>query len=87
MMKKLTVIEKIWNKGEKIYDDFASKFGIKYSTPRTNTLELFFVLKDKGEEELLLREMMTEFLTNLSDEEVVIENHRLYSVSKKLDLF
>ena len=84
MKKKLAPIEKMWNEGEKIYDNFASQFGFKFSTPRTNTLELISILNQKKEKELLLREMMNEYISNLSDEQIVVKNKKLYSVSQKL---
>jgi len=79
-----TIEEKIWDKGKKLYDNFASQFGLIYATPRTNTLEMFVYLREKKEKELLLREMMSEFLINLSDEKIVVKDHKVYSVSEKL---
>lgn len=82
-----TIKEKMWNRGRKIYDNFASGFGLIYVTPRTNALEMFSLLKDKKEEELLLREMMLEFLSNLSEEEIINKDGNLFLVSKKLTKF
>ena len=85
-MKTITKTEKMWNDGERIYDNFASQFGFKFSTPRTNTLELISILNSKKEKELLLRVMMNEYISNLSDEQIVVKGKKLYSVSQKLTL-
>jgi len=42
-------------------------------------------LHQKGETELLLREMMSEFMKNLSDEKVIVKNNKLYCVVDKLE--
>lgn len=87
-MKKLTKTEKIWNDGEVIYDKFCSNFGIeKVATPRTNTLELFYLLRQKGETELLIREMMSEFMSNLTEEKVVVKDKKLYFIEETLKEF
>lgn len=79
MTRKLKTIEKSWNKGEKIYDSFCGMFkGFKVTTPRTQTLELFDLLKKRNQNELLLREMMSEFLGNLDDSSVFAEKGKLY---------
>lgn len=79
-MRKLTKTEQLWNKGEKVYESFCGMFkGIKVSTPRTNTLETIALLHKKKENELLLRVMMQEFITNLDDKSVFSEKGKLYS--------
>ena len=77
-MKKTTT-EK-WDKGEKIYDEFCAGFGhiCQVSTPRTNTLELFALLKEKNENLILLMEMMKEFIANFDDSNVFVEKGKLY---------
>ena len=86
-MKKITKTEKMWNNGERIYDNFASQFGFKFSMPCTNTLELIAILSQKKEGELLLRVMMNEYISNLSDEQIVVKGKKLYSVSQELTIF
>lgn len=79
MTRKLEAIEKNWDEGEKIYDSFCGMFkGFKVTTPRTQTLELFALLKKRNQNELLLREMMSEFLGNLDDSSVFAEKGKLY---------
>lgn len=78
-MKKLTKTEKLWQKGEKIYDSFCGMFsGFAVATPRTSRLELFVLLKEKKMNELLLRALMEEFISNLDDMEVFAEKGKLY---------
>ncbi|OGY41924.1 MAG: hypothetical protein A2Y67_03840 [Candidatus Buchananbacteria bacterium RBG_13_39_9] len=73
MKRKLAKIEKSWDKGEKLYDSFCGMFkGFKVFTPRTNSLKLFALLHEKKENELLLRVMMEEFISNLDDSSVGI---------------
>ena len=79
MKTKLTKTEKLWEKGERIYDWFCAMFEISaVPTPHTKILELFAVLKEKNQNELLLREMMKEFMSNLNDTEVFVEKGKLY---------
>jgi hypothetical protein len=79
MKRKLKKIEQHWNKGENLYDSFCGMFkGFKVTTPRTSTLELFALLKDRNENELLLREMMKEFVSNIDDVSVFAEKGKLY---------
>ena len=82
----LTKIEEMWNDGVRIYDNFASQFEFIYSTPPTKILELISVLNKKKEKELLLRVMMNEYISNLSDEGIILRNKKLYSVSDKLTI-
>ena len=84
-MKELTKTEKIWNSGEEIYHKFCNNFPMSVMTPKTTTLEMFHLLHQKGETELLLREMMSEFMRNLSDEKVIVKNNKLYCVVDKLE--
>ncbi len=79
-MKKLTITEKRWDKGEKIYDTFCAGFGhiCSVNTPKTHTLELFALLKEKNENLILLLEMMNEFITNFNDIRVFAEKGKLY---------
>lgn len=84
--KQIEQIEKNWNEGERIYDSFASQFGFKYSTPSTYTLGIISILSRKKEKELLLRIMLEEYISNLSDEKIVLKNNKLYSVSDKLTI-
>lgn len=84
-MKELTKTEKIWNSGEEIYHKFCNNFPMSVTTPKTTTLEMFHLLHQKGETELLLREMMSEFMKNLSDEKVIVKNNKLYCVVDKLE--
>ncbi len=84
-MEKLTRTEKIWNEGKIIYDNFASQFiGFKYSIPSTQILETIALLSRKKEKELLLRVMMNEFVSNLSDERIVLQNKKLFHISEQL---
>jgi len=80
--------EKIWNKGEKLYDAFCSKFPpIARANPTTFTLELFALLKEQNEDELLLREMMKEYLCNFEDTDVFVDKGTLYyksTIARKL---
>jgi len=67
-------IEKVWNEGEKLYEEFCSLFpNVAVCTPRTNTLEVFVELKRRGLNNLLLKEFMNEFLSNLPDGEIWIK--------------
>ena len=77
----------ILEKGHEIYNKFCSNFSMKVATPSTKTLELFYHLKEKGEVEFLLREMMKEFLTNLEDDEVVVEDGFLFRKVEVLEQF
>jgi hypothetical protein len=74
--------------GEKIYDNFCKNFGAsEIMTPRISTLIIFSELKRLGESELLLREMMKEFITNLTDKEITLrENNRVCEVCKDYQL-
>jgi len=79
MKIKLTKFEKNRNRGQEIYDLFCGMFkGFKVMTPRTNTLELFALLHEKKENELLLKVMMEEFMSNLDDSSVFAEKGKLY---------
>ncbi|MDZ4228259.1 MAG: hypothetical protein U1E54_03360 [Candidatus Levybacteria bacterium] len=79
MKKKLTKKEQIWNNGKRIYEWFCAMFEISaVPTPHTKTLELFAVLKKKNQYQLLIREMMKEFISNLNDTEVFVEKGKLY---------
>lgn len=83
-MKKLTETEKMWNVGQKIYDDFANQFEFEFSTPNTTTLELIYLLDKKKHKAELLRVMMEEYLSNLPDDKIIVLNKRIYSVSEML---
>ena len=79
MNKKLTKTEKLWEKGERIYNWFCAMFEVSaVPTPHTKTLELFAVLKKKNQYQLLIREMMKEYISNLQDTEVFVEKGKLY---------
>ena len=79
----MTTREKMWEKGEKLYNAFCNKFpSIPLTTPRTQTLELFVLLSDCKESNLLIREMMKEYLSNIDDIELLVERGRLYYTSK-----
>jgi hypothetical protein len=72
-------MEKNIVKGERTYDSFCGMFkGFRVSTPRTTTLELFALLKERGENEILLRVMMEEFISNLNDVKVFAEKGKLF---------
>jgi len=78
MTKKETL--KLQNKGEKIFDKFCKSFlDFTFATPKTSTLELFALLEQKKEYELLIRELMKEFLSNLDNEtDLFVKNGKLY---------
>ena len=65
--------------GEKLYRDFVKKITeMRVLTPRTTTLELFEGLARYGENKLLLREMMKEFLNNFDDTKIIVKSGELY---------
>jgi hypothetical protein len=67
------------DKGEKIYENFCSLFPkYRVATPRTNTLELFFELKKRKEEKLLLVELFKEFMSNFDCNDLKLENGNIY---------
>lgn len=75
--------EKQIEKGVEIYEKFADQFGYKYSNPCTYTAIKFYLLDKKDLKELLLREMMTEFMSNLTDMKIRTENGKLYQVNEE----
>lgn len=73
--------------GEKIYDNFCKEYGdISVVTPRTTTLKIFYLLSKKGYYDLLIREMMKEFLTNIDDYEIVVDNYNVFRVVDKFEI-
>jgi len=86
-MKKKTT-KQLCEQGEELYNSFCGMFkGFKISTPRTNTLELFALLDKKKEYEILLREMMYEFMSNLEETVVFVEEGKLYKKVSYKELF
>ena len=84
---------KRWNKGEKLYDSFIRKlFGrnrmnIAVPNPRTNTLELFAVLDERGEKDLLIGAMCFEIAESIVPESLFAEKGELFKYEKTKKLF
>lgn len=87
-MKEEKKQSKLLDKGEKLYDDFLKKtFGrnrmkITVSTPRTNTLELFAVLDEQRESELLIGAMCLELADAICPESLFAENGKLFKYER-----
>lgn len=70
-----------------IYDNFCKNYAdIKVATPRTTTLKIFYLLQNRGHYDLLVREMMKEFLTNIDDCEVVVDNYNIFKVVNNFEI-
>jgi len=77
-------MEKEIEQGEKLYNKFCSLFkDIPTMTPRTFTLQMFARLNERKLFQLLLREMMKEYMQNLDDEEIVMDKKNIYKVAEK----
>lgn len=83
--------EKRWADGEKLYDDFVERLHEAYgltnrvSNPTTFTTEKFALLaKRENLKDLLLTEMMREYLTNFSDFRIVVQKGALYYTNEVL---
>ena len=88
LVNNLEKMKRNITKGEKIYEEFAKCFGVKkLSMPRTDTLELFALLEQKGEHALLLREMMKEFISNIDDVEIIVRKGKLFRKTYIEELF
>lgn len=68
------------NKGLETYDRFATQFGYPYQTPVDQTLELFALLDEKGLGDILLFEMMQEYLTNYNSFKLRVRNRKIYGL-------
>ena len=84
-MKKLSKTEKMWNKGERLYDDFVKKIGgdIKVSTPRTQALTLFATLSERKMKPRLIAEMCREFANNFDDDFFMEDNNLFRKIAIK----
>jgi len=72
-------LNKRLEKGEKLYNSFCKNYAfVRVSTPTTRTLETLALLDEKKEIELLVREMMKEFISNINDIEIYPDNGILY---------
>lgn len=76
--------EKRIAKGDLLYKNFVDKIseisGVSLvSTPKTNTLEIFALIRD---EEYLFLEMCKEYLSNFVEDSFTVENGVLYKIKK-----
>lgn len=78
-------VERLESEGEQIYDDFLKlifqeedRMKIKMPNPRTNTLELFGVLSERGEKEWLIGAMCAEVASSAENGELFAQNGGLY---------
>ena len=77
-------MEKEIAQGEKLYNKFCSLFkDIPTMTPSTFTCQMFARLNERKLFQLLLREMMKEYMQNLDDEEIVMNKKNIYKVVEK----
>ena len=77
-------MEKEIEQGEKLYNKFCGLFkDIPTMTPNTFTCQMFARLNERGLFQLLLREMMKEYMQNLDDEEIVINKKDIFKVVQK----
>lgn len=78
--------EKEMNIGEKLYKNFCKEYAdIPVITPRITTLKIFYLLSKTGHYDLLVREMMKEFLSNIEDSEIVLDKNSIFRVSSKYE--
>ena len=76
-------IKKI-SRGEYIYNDFCKRVSEEMvSTPSTFTLEMFTILEEKKEYQLLIRELMKEYIKNLPSDEIRLKNGKVYIIEDK----
>lgn len=71
--------------GGKLYDDFVEKLADTFphlsahvSNPRTNTCELFALLEKKGMADILMIQMLKEYMSDLNDVKLSVEKGKLY---------
>lgn len=83
-MEKEKKIEKLWDKGEKLYDSFLEKlFGeprseIRASNPTTNALELFALLDRHVDKSLIIGAMCSQVAHDIEDETLFAEKGKLF---------
>ncbi len=77
-------MDKEIEQGDKLYNKFCGLFkDIPTMIPSTFTLKMFARLNERQLFQLLLREMMKEYMKNLDDEEIVMDKKNIYKVVEK----